>query len=157
MRRPPLAFALLACALLVSAQAQHEHGPRAAQNVYSDTRQLVNYPPQLKRNTLATMRRHLQGLAEVQQALAEGHFNEAAQVATMTLAMSSMRGDQADEEAKYMPPGMMKLGAELHRQAEEFALAAQDAAVTGNTHKPLLLLSRLTQTCVVCHATYRLR
>jgi mono/diheme cytochrome c family protein len=53
-----------------------------------------------------------------------------------------------------MPQGMMQLGAQLHQQPGEFAVAAQDAAVTGDTAKPLLLLSRMTQTCVACHATY---
>ena len=155
---PPL-VPLLASVSLMSAWAQtpHGHSPHAAHTTNPDTRQLVKFPPRLERNTLATMRKHLQGLAEVQQALAERHFDQAAQVATMTLGMSSMRGDQADEEAKYMPPDMKKLGMQLHQRAEEFALAAQEAAVTGDTHKPLLLLSRMMQTCVACHATYRLR
>ena len=146
--------------LIMSAQAQMQHDPahHSAHPAGTNTgaRQEVNFPPRVKRNTLATMRMHLQGLGEIQQALAEEHYDEAARVATMKLGMSSMYGNQAAEEAKYMPPGMKQLGAQLHYQAGEFAVAAQDAAVTGDIRKPLLLLSQMTRTCVTCHATYKL-
>jgi hypothetical protein len=146
--------------LMMSAQAQMQHDPaqHSPHAIVTDTgaTQEVNFPPLVKRNTLATMRMHLQGLAEIQQALAESHFDEAAQIATMKLGMSSMHGNQMTEGAKYMPPGMKQLGARVHQQAGEFAVAAQDANVTGDIRKPLLLLSQITQTCVACHATYRL-
>ncbi len=103
------------------------------------------------------MRMHLQGLSEVQQALAERHFDEAAQIATMNLGMSSMHGSQETDDAKYMPPGMKRLGALMHQRAEAFALAAQNAAITGDVRKPLMALSQVMQVCVACHATYRLR
>lgn len=121
-----------------------------------DTRQLVHFPQSLRRETLATMRTHLEGLAEIQQALAEGRLNDASRIATMKLGMSSMHGDQMAQEAKYMPLAMRELGAQLHRQAGEFAVAAQDAAATGDTRRPMVLLGRMMQTCVACHASYRL-
>ncbi len=37
-----------------------------------------------------------------------------------------------------------------------FVLAAQDATATGDTRKPQMLLGRMLQTCVACHASYRL-
>lgn len=122
----------------------------------ADQRQLVHFPPSLRRETLATMRGHLQGLAEIEQALAEGRLNDASRIATMKLGMSSMHGDQMEQEAKYMPPAMRQLGAQLHRQAGEFAVAAQDAAATGDTRRPMVLLGAMMQTCVACHAAYRL-
>lgn len=117
----------------------------------------VVFPASLKRQTLSSMRKHLQGLAEIQQALADRKFGEAAEIATMTLGMSSMHGDQMAEEAKYMPRGMRKMGALMHQRAAEFALSAQDASATGDVRPPLRALSRLTETCVACHAVYRLR
>lgn len=146
-----------ACSIPAHAADPRHSPPQAMPMPPHDARQLVRFPLQVKRETLATMRRHLQGLAAIQAALADDHFGEAARIATMTLGMSSMATNQGEEEARYMPPGMKMLGMQLHRQAEAFALAAQNAAVTGDTRKPLRLLSRLTQTCVACHAAYRLR
>lgn len=155
-----ITLALLGGVVLASAHAQMQNAsmPQSPHHAVSPahTRQNVDFPPTLRRKTLATMRMHLQGLAEIQQALAEHRFDAAAQIATMKLGMSSMHGDQMTEEARYMPPGMRKLGAQLHQQAGEFAVAAQDAAVTGDTARPLIALSRMTQTCVACHATYQL-
>ncbi|WP_156782109.1 hypothetical protein [Acidihalobacter aeolianus] len=122
-----------------------------------DSRIEVMFPPMLKRQTLFTMRLHLQGVAEIQQALASGRFEKAAEIATATLGMSSMHGHQMAEEAKYMPHGMMKLGALMHQRAAEFAISAQDAAATGNLKPPLRALSRMTETCVACHSAYRLK
>ncbi len=146
-----ITLALLGAVMLASAHAQMQQAQSPAH-----TRQNVDFPPMLKAQTLASMRMHLQGLAEIEQALAEHRFDAAAQIATMKLGMSSMHGEQMTNEARYMPPGMRNLGAQLHQQAGEFAVAAQDAAVTGDSAKPLLLLSRMTQTCVACHATYQL-
>lgn len=151
--------ALLAGSLLIAADApaQQRAAPSPLHEMAQDTRQEVVFPPLVKHQTLATMRMHLQGLAEIQQALAEGHFQEAAHIATMNLGMSSMHGNQMAEEMKYMPPGMRKLGALMHQRAGEFAIAAQDAAATGDIQPPLRALSQVTQTCVACHAAYRLR
>ncbi len=124
---------------------------------HGDARVPVRFPPALRREVLATMRMHLQGLAEIQQAMTQGRFDDAARLASMTLAMSSMHGDQAAQEARYMPPGMRELGARLHMQAGEFILAAQDATATGDHHKPQTILGHMMQTCVACHAAYRLQ
>ncbi len=122
-----------------------------------DARLAVRFPPELRREVLATMRMHLQGLAEIQQAMNQGRYDDAARLASMTLGMSSMHGDQARQEARFMPPGMRELGARLHMQAGEFILAAQDATATGDHHKPQALFGHMMQTCVACHATYRLQ
>ncbi|MDE2017303.1 MAG: hypothetical protein KGI57_06330 [Hyphomicrobiales bacterium] len=121
-----------------------------------DPRQPVKYPPALRAETLATMRGHLQGLADIQVALADGRFDDAARIATDKLGMSSMKGGQGMEEARYMPPPMQALGLQLHTLAGEFASAAQDAGATGDVKKPQALLGRMMQTCVSCHAVYRL-
>lgn len=164
MRRLPtiawkraMPLALLLAAGVAAAQdmpAQHPHmQPPGA----PDPRIEVNFPPQLRREVLATMRMHLQGLAEVQQAMTAGHFDDAARIATRTLGMSAMHGDQAEQEARYMPAGMRELGARLHMQTGQFVVAAQDATATGDAHKAQMLFGHMMQTCVACHASYRLR
>ena len=161
--------ALLASPSGASAQDMSMHGgamaaPAAASGptpaaspAQGDTRVEVAFPPELRREVLATMRMHLQGLAEIQQAMAQGRFDDAARAASMSLGMSSMHGDQAEQEARYMPPGMRELGARLHMQAGEFIVAAQDATATGDLHKPQMVFGRMMQTCVACHAAYKLR
>jgi hypothetical protein len=163
IRRFGVGFALAGiCALAFAADMDMHssmmHGSASAPPVPAGgLRVAVAFPPQLKREVLATMRMHLQGIANVQQAMAEGKYDEAAQIATMALGMSSMHGEQAQQEARYMPPGMRALGAQLHMQAGEFVLAAQNATATGDVRKPQQLLGRMLQTCVACHATYRLQ
>ncbi len=151
--------AVLGAATLGSAAAigASSAQPAAAAMHATDSRQLVHFPPELRRRTLASMRLHLQGLAEIELALAAGHAGTAAEIATMKLGMSAMHGAQMEQEARYMPPGMRALGARLHQQAAAFAVAAQDAQATGDTRRPAQLLGELTQTCVACHAAYRLQ
>ncbi|MHB1670254.1 hypothetical protein [Thiomonas sp.] len=96
-------------------------------------------------------------MAKIQQALASGRYDAAGQIASMKLGMSSMHGDQMEQEVRYMPPGMRELGASLHKQAGEFAVAAQDAAATEDAYKPVMLFGQMMQACVACHAAYRLR
>ncbi len=157
---PSLRIALVFCGSVLIAARTHAQPATThpmSHDIRHDSRQEVVFPPLVKRHTLATMRMHLQGLGEIQQALADGHFEEAAHIATMNLGMSSMHGNQMAEDAKYMPQGMMKLGALMHQRAAEFAVAAQNAAATGDVRPPLRALSQVTQTCVACHAVYRLR
>ena len=150
---------VLAGSLLIAAKSHAQQDPAHSMfpDIGQDTRQEVAFPPLVKRQMLATMRMHLQGLGEIQQALADGHFEVAAHIATMNLGMSSMHGNQMAEDAKYMPEGMMRLGALMHQRAGEFAVTAQNAAATGDIQQPLRALSQVTQTCIACHAAYRLR
>lgn len=117
----------------------------------------VEFPPLLKRHTLAAMRMHLKGLAEIQCALANRKFEKAAEVATMTLGMSSMHGNQMAKESRYMPHGMKKLGTLMHQREAQFVITAQDAAATGNVQPSLRVLAQITTTCVTCHAVYKLK
>ncbi|MDE2119677.1 MAG: hypothetical protein KGJ64_03185 [Betaproteobacteria bacterium] len=158
--RIALGAALAAAAFAAAAQGMPVHHAMmagASAPAAQDTRTPVDFPPQLRSEVLATMRMHLQGVSEVQQAMTDGRFDEAARIASMTLGMSAMHGDQAQQEARFMPPGMRQLGSTLHMQAGEFVLAAQDAAATGDTHKPQMVFGHMLQTCVACHAAYRLR
>ncbi|MDH5205913.1 MAG: hypothetical protein OEY75_10060 [Hylemonella sp.] len=166
-RTPLLILALAAISLVVSAaesghDMHHAHGaapmPPAAQagDAAADARQFVAYPPAMRAHTLASMRDHLKTLGEIQQAMARGAYDQAAELAEQRLGMSSLGLHGAHESAPLMPRGMQQAGTAMHRAASQFALVASNASVTGDLQPALASLARLTQTCVACHAGYRL-
>jgi hypothetical protein len=117
----------------------------------------VKFPEPLRVHTLANMRDHLQVLGEIQGLLGTGAFDKAADLAESRLGMSSLGVHGAHEVAKYMPKGMQDAGTAMHRSASQFARVATDASVTGDLKEPLKALSTVSQTCVACHAGYRLQ
>lgn len=141
--------------------SHHEHMdmamPAAHSGVAPDVRQLVRYPESLRTHTLANMRDHLQTMGRIQEALANGAFDQASDLAEQRLGMSSLKMHGAAEVAKYMPEGMQLAGTGMHHAASQFATVAKDASVTGNLKPVLASLARLNQTCVACHAGYRLQ
>ncbi len=122
-----------------------------------DTRELVHFPVPLRDHTLASMRDHLLTLQRIQEALATGHYDDAAKLAEQRLGLSSFGLHQAHEVAKYMPKGMAEAGNAMHRAASRFAVAAQTAGATGELKPALEALSQVTLACVSCHAGYRLQ
>jgi hypothetical protein len=140
--------------------AQHDHhsgtGHGAAAPV-PDQRQFVRFPDALRDHTLANMRDHLLALQEIQLHLGMGHNDIAAKIAESRLGMSSLGLHGAAEVAKYMPQGMQDAGTAMHRAASRFAIAAQDAGVTGDPKPVFAGLADLTAQCVGCHAGYRLQ
>jgi hypothetical protein len=136
------------------AHAMPEHTRQAAQP--ADARQLVVFPDPLRAHTLANMRDHLSALAEIQDALAKGEYDRAAEVAEQRLGMSSLQSHGAHDVAKFMPRGMQDAGTAMHRSASQFATVAKDTSVTGELKPAMAALARLSQTCVACHAGYRL-
>lgn len=121
-----------------------------------DPRQLVDFPPPMRQHTLANMRDHLLTVSEIQVALAAGQFDKAANLAEQRLGMTSLKLHGAHELSQYMPPGMRELGTAMHRNASVFAIKAQSAGVSGDVRPALRALSKVTQSCVACHAAYRL-
>ena len=163
MKRSHAAAALACIALLVAglgiaaAQHRHDHSPAApAAAKTEDKREFVKYPPHLVEHTLANMRDHLLALQEIQDHLGMGHFEVAARIAESRLGMSSLGLHGAHEVAKFMPQGMQDAGTAMHRSASQFATIAKDASVTGDLRPALAALARVNQTCVACHAGYRL-
>lgn len=116
----------------------------------------MNFPDAMKAHTLANMRDHLLALAEIQAALADGAPDRAGEIAERRLGMGSLRDHNAHEASKFMPQGMQDVGTAMHRSASRFALAAQNAGVTGELKPALAALAQTTQACVACHAAYRL-
>ena len=122
-----------------------------------DGRLLVKYPEPLRIQTLANMRDHLSTMGAIQDALARGSFDQASELAERRLGMSSLDMHGAHEVAMYMPKGMQDAGTTMHRTASRFAITAKDASASGDLRPALAALANLNQTCVACHAAYRIQ
>lgn len=171
MKRTFLALVLGAAlaGLGYSAFAQHSESPpsgdamqkgpadHADHTVPGDARVLVKFPEHLRVHTIANMRDHLLALAEIQEALARGSYDEAGKIAEDRLGMSSLPVHGAHEVAKYMPQGMQDAGTAMHRGASRFALELQHTAITRDLKPALAALAETTRACVACHAGYRLQ
>ncbi len=121
-----------------------------------DPRQAVVMPDRMKAHLLGNMRDHLRAIAEIQSNLAAGRLDLAGDVAEQRLGMTSLETHGAGHMAAFMPQGMQALGTAMHRAASRFALAAQEAAVTGDLPTVLGALAEVTRQCVGCHDGYRL-
>lgn len=151
-------------ALTVTLAARAEQAPQHDQHMHNaghqaatDTRTLVQYPETLRTHTLANMRDHLLSLQEIQAALASEQFDKAGEIAEQRLGMTSLKLHGAHEVAQYMPKTMQDMGTQMHRAASRFAVVANDAAVSGDVKPALAALSKVTQSCVACHASFRLQ
>jgi hypothetical protein len=148
-----------------SAGHEHDHAAHMASQAVSASAArpvaakplLVRFPAQLRDHTLSNMRDHLLALAEIQDQLARQRYDLAAEIAEQRLGMSSLKLHGAHEVAKYMPQGMQDAGSAMHHAASRFALTAQESAIDRDMGKSLAALTTLTQSCVACHAGYRLR
>lgn len=123
----------------------------------ADTRQRVAMPAPMQEHMLANMRDHLAALGEIQAALADGKYEEAADIAEKRIGMSSLASHGAAHMAPYMPKPMQDIGTAMHRAASHFARSAQEAGATNDLSRALTALAELSQQCVACHAGYRVR
>ncbi len=121
------------------------------------TPMLVQLPEQLVVHTLANMRANLQALSEIQEQIAKQNYSIASSIAEERLGMSALKLHGAERVAKHMPQEMRELGSTMHHAASKFALVAQESAVDHDMGKSVAALATLTQACVNCHASYRLR
>ena len=140
-----------------------------------DSRQLVNFPPEVKAHALANMRGHLKALADTMDAFARKKYAEAADIADKQLGMGSQgaigcqmkdmgmmpMSDTAHldhQMSLLMPEKMRELGQNMHRAANEFAAKARDADKDNkNAASAAIALARIPQQCVACHASYRMQ
>jgi hypothetical protein len=106
---------------------------------------------------LANMRDHLLALQEIQEALAGQQYDKAADTAEQRLGMSSLELHGAHEVAGFMPGAMQAIGAGMHQAASRLAIAARDAAATGEMRPVLEAMAKVTAQCVACHAGYRVQ
>jgi hypothetical protein len=121
-----------------------------------DNRTAVHFPPPLREHLLSNMRDHLEVIHQINTALADERFQEAGTLAEQRLGMSSLTLHGAHESAKYMPQAMQEIGTTMHRSASQFAIVAQNAAVSGDVKSPLRALTHITANCVACHTSFRL-
>ena len=154
-------IALVAALCFGSANAQQHdpalHMQHLAQAAQKDTRQVVNFPKELREHTLANMRDHLLALQEILDALAKQEYDRAGDIAERRLGMSSLQLHGAHDVAEYMPKGMQDAGTAMHHSASRFAIEAKNAAVTGDVWPALAALSSVMAQCVACHTSYRLK
>lgn len=122
-----------------------------------DTRQLVKMPLKMQQHMLANMRDHLAALMEIQQALAQGTFEQAADIAEQRIGWSSLKAHGAKHMAKHMPVAMRQMGTALHQAASRFALVVEEVAITDDFKPVFEAMAQITQQCVTCHSTFRLR
>ena len=134
---------------------KHHHGD--APPAPADTRHAVRFPGPLRVQTLANMRDHLLALGQIQEALAKSEYDRAAELAEGRLGMSSLQTHGAHEVAHFMPQAMQDAGTAMHRSASQLARAVKDASATGDLRPALAALARVNQTCVACHAGFRLQ
>lgn len=177
MRRTSLVFATVTALLSPVAAHAQEHMNHLKHMAASggDSRRLVDFPPEMREHTLASMRDHLQALSEILAALSGGQYAKAAGIANARLGMDSpsaegcRQGDAAQAPAmsapasmdhrmaQFMPEGMRLLGLEMHKSASAFAAAAARSGKGGNAKPALAALARVTEQCAGCHAAYRLQ
>ena len=129
----------------------HDHAQPPA-----DLRVPVHFPESLRQHTLANMRDHLLTLQQIQEALAAGAFDLAAETSEQRLGLSSLRLHGAHDVAKYMPLDMQEIGTRMHVAASRFAVEAANAGATADLKAPLAALSQVTAQCAACHSAYRL-
>ncbi|WP_315779582.1 MULTISPECIES: hypothetical protein [unclassified Bradyrhizobium] len=158
LRLAAIMLALVASAGIATAQhhGHHDHGSHGGA-LPADTRERVAFPPELAEHTLANMRDHLLALQQINEALAAGDMDRAGRIAEQRLGMTSLRLHGAAEVARFMPQGMQEAGTAMHKAASRFAIAAQNAGVTGEFKPALAALAETMAACVGCHAGYRLR
>jgi hypothetical protein len=118
-----------------------------------DARRLVQLPEMMQRHMMSNMRDHLVVINEILIKMADGDFEEAAEIAEYRLGMSSLESHGAGHMAKYMPEGMRQAGTAMHKAASRFALKAQEEEVLPAYNA----LSEVTSACVACHSGYRIR
>jgi len=168
------------CILTAHAEEMMNHAQHMAATT-SDSRELLNYPPDVRIHALANMRRHLQTLSEIMDAFANGKYAEAADIADSRLGMDSSgaagcRPDtmkmkmsmkmtpmtEADhlnhEMALLMPEKMRELGQNMHKSANDFAAKAREAEKDSKQIKNAeIALAKIPQHCVACHEVFRMQ
>lgn len=169
---------LLAFSGIIVANAQQHDLSMHQQHVAAlatDNRQLVNFPPEMQAFNLMNMREHLSTLSEILAALSNAQYSKAALIAEAKLGLDSPSaegckagGDVAapqmstppsmdQQMSLLMPEGMRSIGLAMHTSASAFAAEARKIKRNGSPKPAFVALSKVTQQCVACHATYRLR
>ena len=150
----PLVFVLISGVIISSHVFAQHHGHEA---LVADTRVAVEFPAPMKEHILTNMRDHLLAISQIQEAMGNGKFDKAAEIAENRLGQTALKTHNAYENSKFMPKGMQEIGTQMHRSASKFAIEVQNSGATGDMKPALMALSKTTQACVACHAGYKLK
>ena len=166
----------LSCVLVAQAQ-QHDHSlhQQHMATLATDNRQLVNFSPEMQAYNLTSMREHLMAISEILTAMSEAKYSKAAMIADSKLGLDSPSAEGCKSESdagnlqmstppsmdhqmsSLMPEGMRSIGLAMHTSASVFAAEARKIKRSGSPKTAFVALSKVTQYCVACHASYRLR
>lgn len=72
-------------------------------------------------------------------------------------AQMSKPGNMDHQMSLFMPEGMRNIGLSMHQAATDFAFEANKASKSGNAKIALAALSKVTQQCTACHASYKVQ
>ncbi|MCP5059446.1 MAG: cytochrome C [bacterium] len=120
-----------------------------------ETRQLVEMPEEAQRLLRSDMFDHLVAITLLMGHLAASEFEQASELAEARLGNSS-RGRHRGTgfgPGRFMPPGMHQIGFGMHQSATDFAKIAKNEDLPS----ALSALRRVTNSCVACHAGFRIR
>lgn len=118
-----------------------------------DTRQFVEIPKMMEKHMMANMRDHLVTINKILLYMGNNELDKAGEIAEENLGMSSLKSHGAKHMAKFMPEGMQQAGTSMHKAASRFALKAEE----GEPLPAYKALQEITNSCVACHAGYRIR
>jgi len=142
---------ILAASVPVHAGEHQPHGESISSAKHQpDARVLVEFPDDAK-HFLETMRQNLSDINDIHRAVAESYFERAAQIAEFKLGLGGIKTHNA--LAVDMPDGMRNMGMAFHEASSQLARSLKEKDVA----KTLDDLANVTQTCVMCHAMYRVR
>ena len=134
---------ILVAALVITTPSQGE----------PDTRIALNLPAQMQEHLLGNMRQHLVVINKLLGMLGRDELNEAAELAEGELGMSSLDKHGASHIAKFYPKASAQFGTNMHKAASRFARIAEE----GDALVAYRAVGEITENCVGCHATAKVR
>ncbi len=126
-----------------------------SQEAVYDSRKLVIMPEKAKYIVRKNMQANVAALNSIINYLASNDFKSAAEVAESVMGESTMGKHRGSNVApgRFMPNEMRSLGRNMHKAASEFAEVAEQ----GDVKNALKYLGKLTNSCVACHYSFRIR
>jgi hypothetical protein len=140
----PLPFAAIA----VDQSDAMGHMMHHQMHAINDQRISLGLSPEMKQRQLANMRSHVEAIQSIVGMLAEGEYDNAAQVAHSRLGLTDEMKKMCD---MFDNGDFKKLGLAFHKSGDELG----DALQTKDLNKSLRALHETMGYCVKCHATFR--
>lgn len=148
MKAPYIFLILLFSCLLPSMHAAAAPTMPMMHQTARDSRTPLGLPPMMRTHQLSNMRSHLQAVQTIVGLIAEGDFDQAAEVAHDKLGLTEEMRRMCN---MFTNPEFRKLGLAFHRSADELAEVLKTRDVT----RSLQALHKTMNYCVQCHAAFR--